>query len=392
MAARSRCLGFPDLPLSSLWDPGETSLLHAGNGAFWDGGGLGKKQHAERQQAYHRRRTSLRNDSRFAFGSKWAISGSGGEGPVTASEVLQAFAGVVIVGDSTLREVGWAVLQLLGGGRRRVHSRRDRVTLRCASSLFVREDVAHYSIDRHPISDISRRCIPRAFGRYGFTATCAAGSNGHCVVQSPLADGLENETALCTRVPDGRVAQIPWDGKLVVSPAVCSEEWEFFVAYHATWTMGQVALETLPDCLRPKEAGDKSGLRRGGRFRPVLFILNGSPIHEAQLCSERRPPASPRNALSHLSPEQLSAVVWFPMASVSHAFLTRPTTCSSERGRELAAMEKAWLQAHRVRFWDNDALMLQFAPLSVDLIHFTCASPRARTTAVHCVRDPASLH
>ena len=102
MAARSRCLGFPDLPLSSLWDPGETPRYCTLAMVPFGMAEVSKKQHAERQQAYHRRRSSLRNDSRFAFGSKWVISGSGGESPVTASEVLQAFAGVVIVGDSKI--------------------------------------------------------------------------------------------------------------------------------------------------------------------------------------------------------------------------------------------------------------------------------------------------
>ena len=113
MAAHSRCLGFPDLPLSSLWDPGETSLLHAGNGAFWDGGGLGKKQHAERQQAYHRRRTSLRNDSRFAFGSKWAIWAAVAKALSLQAKCCRHLRAWSSWATRKLREVGWAVLQLL---------------------------------------------------------------------------------------------------------------------------------------------------------------------------------------------------------------------------------------------------------------------------------------
>ena len=138
--------------------------------------------------------------------------------------------------------------------------RSDRVLPKCAPSLFSRADIEFRDMDPHPILNLNRRCVPRAYGKYGFTAMCERNSNGSCIFQSSL--DRETDAELCARIPGGKIKPASWDGKLAVSDAICGPNVDFFVAYHATWTVGSIAPGSLPDCLRPERQGGPLGWRR----------------------------------------------------------------------------------------------------------------------------------
>jgi hypothetical protein len=369
MAETSRaCLGFPSLHHSAMIEDPQQLL---GQATFWNGSGWSTKQHKQWRLAYHVRRRSLRNQTDLTFHRKWPIIGRGGERTVRPDEVRGAFSGIVLIGDSVMREVAWGVTQMMNEGRRRERARSDRVLPKCAPSLFSRADIEFRGMDPHPILNLNRRCVPRAYGKYGYTAMCERDSNGSCVFQSSL--DRETDAELCARIPGGKIQPASWDGKLAVSDAICGPNVDFFVAYHATWTVGSIAPGSLPDCLRPERQGGPLGWRRHGIWRPVLFIVNGAPNHAILHCTKSRSPNSAGVALAHMSAMQLKSVVWMPMASVSHAMLTRSGLCTQERGRTLAAAEMAMLRSRFVRFWDHDAVLRQFALLSSDLQHFTYA-------------------
>ena len=210
-------------------------------------------------------------------------------------------------------------------------------------------------MDRDPILNLSRRCIPRAYGKYGYTAMCERSSNGSCVFQSSL--DRQTDMELCARIPGGKVKPASWDGTLAVSDAICGPNVDFFVAYHATWTVGSIAPGSLPECLRPERQGGPHGWRRDGIWRPVLFIVNGAPNHAFLHCTKSRPPNSVELALARMSavshsllnalrrPVTIVAAVLISPASLSAAyhpsFRGSTRTCTSSIGSSRSTPSKA---------------------------------------------------
>ncbi|KAL3892847.1 MAG: hypothetical protein SGPRY_014726, partial [Prymnesium sp.] len=191
---------------------------------------------------------SARLSARLANAS-WRLSATAGEILASPTEVRERFGGIIFVGDSQIREIAWAALQLLTPALR-----------------FAPSDPVLRARGRGA-SGLSSSCVPQAVGKTGFTATCEEGEDA-CHIHSPFKNKSHAEKMrrlLLTRPHQ-------WDGNLSVSEQVCSSS--FFVSYQATWGAVPVLPESIPACLHGKRGADgrvvKFGLVRGGVRLPVL--------------------------------------------------------------------------------------------------------------------------
>ena len=132
----------------------------------------------------------------------WTLVGNAGEEFASAEEIRSKYSGVILVGDSQIREVTWAMLQMLAPGQPRHGGK---------------------GISKHGLAGL---CVPQSVGKTGFTATCGAyGSGTPCLLHSPFDNRTHAESMrklLLTRPHD-------WDGKLLVSERACTAD--FFVSY-----------------------------------------------------------------------------------------------------------------------------------------------------------------
>ena len=317
----------------------------------------------------------------------WLLVGDSGEVLARPEEVRAAFSGVIFVGDSQIREVAWAGLKMLLGEQKLRFYQGDKV--------FGRRP-------RH--SQLQGHCVPQSVGKTGFTATCGADAAVACDVHSPFDNATHAEKMrklLLTRPHE-------WDGTLRVSPHVCDAD--FFVSYQATWGANPVSPDTIPRCLhrraparrtaapvaqrqgrrrqgrrqgrwrrrrdrrqQPAEAGRRSGGAGAPRHRPVLWIVDGSGLHEMEFCSELRH-GLPNSVLSRFHPQVLRSSVVYQ--TVGAGFLMPDAkrykgACASLDADQVAATEAAWLDARGVRRYNYTALALQYAPLMFDAIHYT---------------------
>ena len=99
----------------------------------------------------------------------------------------------------------------------------------------------------------------------------------------------------------------------------------------------------------------------------ILWVVNGSPLHELGLCNERRWEL-PSRVLSGMPKQLLKNVVWQPGGA---GFLMPKSACSNETIADIADVERRWLKHHRVVQYDYFSLALHYAPFMADARHFT---------------------
>ena len=187
----------------------------------------------------------------------WMLSGTEGEKFADAAEIRERFGGIIYVGDSQIREIAWAGVQLMTTGKQKLRfSPKDPV--------FKPRSKAHAGMQ------LASSCVPQSVGKTGFTATCATLSTGEpCDFHSPFKNKTHAEKMrklLLTRPHS-------WDGVLSVSRHVCASD--FFVSYQATWGAVPVLPETIPRCLHGARSADgrveEFGLVRNGVRKPILW-------------------------------------------------------------------------------------------------------------------------
>ena len=83
----------------------------------------------------------------------WTLRGTAGEDLASFREIREKFGGVIFVGDSQIREIAWAALQMLTHGQQKRFHARDKV----------------FSKLRPPGRSA---CVPQTIGKTGFTASC----------------------------------------------------------------------------------------------------------------------------------------------------------------------------------------------------------------------------
>lgn len=286
----------------------------------------------------------------------WLLAGTASERLVRAEEVRAAFAGVIFVGDSQIREVSWAGLKLLV----------PNAQLRFADG----DPVFTGGRGGKKNNELRNTCVPQSVGKTGFTATCngIGSAAAACQLHSPFHNKSHAEAMrklLLTRPHD-------WDGALSLSEAACSTE--FFVSYQATWGAIPVQPFTLPRCMHPRSADDTFGVARaGGARKPVLWIMDGGGLHEMEFCDPRRW-SLPQHVL-RLFPDAVlrSSVVWQPAGGGFQMRISKrfKGECATIDAHMVAAKEIAYLDQRGVRHYDYPGLALQFAPLMFDAIHFT---------------------
>ena len=281
----------------------------------------------------------------------WTLVGTEGEQLVSASEVRERFAGVIFVGDSQIREVAWAALQILTAAQVKAFAKKDPV-------FAGQRKLNGYTA-----------CVPQSVGKTGFTASC---NGAVCDLHSPFRNKTHAEQMrrLLLTQPHS------WDGALSVSESVCDSE--FFLSYQATWGAMPIEPTTLPRCLHP-DPSDSTGKyalkqRTSGVTKPVLWIVDGCGLHEMEFCDKRRDEL-PQHAFARFSPALLrsSTIVY---QTVGAGFLMRASNrfrgeCAQINADQIAAKERAWLMSHGVPYYDYTKLTLQYAPLMFDAIHFT---------------------
>ena len=228
----------------------------------------------------------------------WTLVGTAGEDLASSREIRQRFGGVIFVGDSQIREVAWAALQMLTPGQTKRFYAQDRVFARM----------------RPPGKSA---CVPQTVGKTGFTASCgriadpadpAAATAENCELHSPFHNRSHAEAMrrlLLTKPHQ-------WDGKLSISQKACDSD--FFVSYQATWGAMPIDPLTVPECLHPKPGGDGTFLLRHKRLKvekPILWVIDGCGLHEMEFCDARRWEL-PQHVLPKFSPELLRSgtVVW----------------------------------------------------------------------------------
>jgi len=280
----------------------------------------------------------------------WTLSGTAGERLATVAELRERYAGVVFIGDSQIREVAWAALQLLTPGQKHTFSPSDPV-FRGQRKLG------------------RSACVPQSVGKTGFTAAC---NTELCELHSPFHNKTHAEQMrrlLLTRPHS-------WDGALSVHDSVCKSD--FFLSYQATWGAMPIEPTSLPQCLHPSPSDPEGKYalkhRLTGVTKPVLWIVDGCGLHEMEFCDARRD-SLPQNAFARFPANLLRSgtVVYQPVGA---GFLMRSSNrfkgeCASVNSDNIALKERAWLDANGVRYYDYTKLALQYAPLMFDAIHFT---------------------
>jgi len=288
----------------------------------------------------------------------WKLVGTAGEHLLTPQDVRAAYAGIIFVGDSQIREVAWAALQLFTPGQEQRFADDDPVF--AYSKRMVARSAA----------SLASACVPQTVGKTGFTAVCGKLGRGSCHLYSPFANRTHAEAMrklLLTRPHD-------WDGRLSVSSRACMSD--FFVSYQATWGAVPIVPTSLPKCMHPLAEGGSYGLGGGKRRtvrKPILWVIDGGGLHEMEFCAPQRH-TLPQIVLSNFAPTTLrESVVWQP---VGGGFLMRSSRrfkgeCALIDADQIAAKEMEWLSANGVRHYPYTKLTLQFAPLLFDAIHFT---------------------
>jgi len=282
----------------------------------------------------------------------WDLVGTAGEVLATTNEIRERFGGVIFVGDSQIREVAWAGLQMLTPRQKLVFSKTDKVF------------GGHRGLSRSA-------CVPQSVGKTGFTATCTElSSDGSCELWSPFHNKSHAEAMrrlLLTRPHQ-------WDGLLSVHQSVCDSD--FFVSYQATWGAMPVIPTSLPSCLHPQDGSETYALphKRTGVRKPVLWIVDGCGLHEMEFCDARRD-SLPQHAFNRFPDGLLRSgtIVYQPVGA---GFLMKASNrfrgeCEAINADQIAAKEVTWLQAKGVPYYDYTKLTLQYAPLMYDAIHFT---------------------
>ena len=297
----------------------------------------------------------------------WTLVGTAGENLASYREIREKYGGIIFVGDSQIREIAWAAMQMLTPGQPKLFHRQDKVFARL----------------RPPGKSA---CVPQTIGKTGFTASCgrrAFGSKGEllkpgtepeeCSLHSPFKNKSHAEAMRRLLLTQPH----KWDGKLSVSETVCGSD--FFLSYQATWGAMPVDPMTLPSCLHPRNGGSGDGRfmlphRNSGKDKPVLWVMDGCGLHEMEFCDPRRwqlaqhvLPRFPDNLLSS------GTVVW---QTVGAGFLMKAAKrfkgeCSDINADQVAATELSYLQPKGVRVYNYTKLALQYAPMMFDAIHFT---------------------
>ena len=296
--------------------------------------------------------------------------------------VRRKFGGIIFVGDSQVRELAWSATRLMGEGQAFRYSNRaphDELvwgsqacstfdeTTNTSAPIVLNGVEARYPLvtdDRDPVWNLSRPCVPRAIGRYGFTASIGPHSAAQWKGRQDItwiSSPAERRSTLdiCNQIQEPHNGL---GGILSVAAEACSSD--FFVAYHALWGASAVQPSTLPDCL----------LSTGRPRRRLLWVLNGASLHELEQCAPQRL-ALPQTVLANFFPskpssmDHLHTVVWQPAAG---GFLQPGgRDCAGETNEQLAEVEKPWLREHGVLVFDYATLAAEYAPFMMDGRHFS---------------------
>ena len=305
----------------------------------------------------------------------WTLVGTAGEQLVSSREIRERFGGIIFVGDSQIREVAWAALQMLTTGQSKRFAVGDKV--------FARQRPPGQSA-----------CVPQSVGKTGFTATCDPAGQGTCQLHSPFHNRSHAEAMrrlLLTKPHE-------WDGKLSVARAACTTD--FFVSYQATWGAMPVLPFTVPECLHPGSGTNGAFALRhqaSGVAKPVLWVMDGCGLHEMEFCDARRW-SLPQHVLPRFPDTLLKSgtVIW---QTVGAGFLMKAARrfrgeCADVTADQVAEKERAQLANTGVRVYNYTNLALQYAPLMFDAIHFTYYwVPCAYTFPEMCApKPPACPH
>ena len=293
----------------------------------------------------------------------WTLRGTAGENLASSREIREKYAGVIFVGDSQIREIAWAAMQMLTVGQTKRFYEQDKVFARL----------------RPPGRSA---CVPQTIGKTGFTASCGKlgpqpGDSGEeCKLHSPFHNRTHAEQMRKLLLTQPH----KWDGKLSVHESVCQSD--FFIVYAATWGAMPVEPTTLPSCLHPKpssrsENGEEQYSllhKNSGKVKPVLWIIDGCGLHEMEFCDARRW-YLPESVLPRFSPSLLRSrtVVW---QTVGAGFLMKASRrfkgeCDTINADQVAAKEASYLRSKGVPYYNYTQLALQYAPMMFDAIHFT---------------------
>ena len=148
----------------------------------------------------------------------WTLVGTAGENLASYREIREKYGGIIFVGDSQIREIAWAAMQMLTPGQPKLFHRQDKVFARL----------------RPPGKSA---CVPQTIGKTGFTASCgrrAFGSKGEllkpgtepeeCSLHSPFKNKSHAE-AMRPSSSAGRRGQGDEGGADAMrgSPCCCAE-------------------------------------------------------------------------------------------------------------------------------------------------------------------------
>lgn len=125
---------------------------------------------------------------RWALRHNFSLSVTDGEQLVTSDEVRRKYSGIVLVGDSQVRELAWAILKLVtpheelrfGNDSRQLFSEGKTEDARARSRRRLRS-----------------ACLPQTVGKLGFTAVCYQAAQGTstplCRLYSPFNNATHME-------------------------------------------------------------------------------------------------------------------------------------------------------------------------------------------------------
>jgi hypothetical protein len=308
-----------------------------------------------------RHSTSTRSHiSRSEF-NDWRFRSDSADLVANVSEILRAFSGVIMVGDSQMREVAWAALLLL---------------VQSAELSFAAGDPHLGPPDALRRASACSSSFPQM--NTGWSALCnfsghAASPQGACILHSPPGIASLPENAATRLNPHWIRSE--WNGSLVgLDERVCGAE--FFVSFEAIRGSGAIDPESVPRCL--------SELRRE---RPILWLAAGGGLQELATRNVSTGPPLPRRVLRRFQPHVLHrSVVWLPVGGGFRSACDAANRCTLHQSRgwlkghggqtvrdlvPLSRAERRWCASHGVRSLDYFGLTQMFGNAMNDGRHFS---------------------